>query len=388
MIQLILAAFALLSPVAPQETTRAEAVVPAELGRTANVHRSGSLWFAGQFSPDDLSAMREAGIQRVISLRGAGEVPWNEEALVEETAMEFVALPFQRPDELTPEVFDQLRELLADDRPTLLHCGSANRVAGAWIPFRVLDQGVSLEQAVAEADEIGLSNTAYRDLALEYVDRRLPSAARGLKSVKPGINDSYKDPELDIDRWIGILEVESRDVFAARHAVVEALELKPGDRVADVGAGTGVYTFLLADVVGAEGWIHAVDIVPRFLQRIRARAVEREVQNVSTVLCAETSIDLPPRSVDVAFLCDVYHHFEYPTPSLASIHRALVPGGRVVLLDFERIPGVTREWLLDHVRAGKDVFRAEIEAAGFEFTRELEVEGLDENYVLEFRKPL
>jgi len=387
MIQLLLAAVALLAPVPPQATTPAPAVAPAELGGTINVHRSGSLWFAGQFSPDDLGDMREAGIQRVITLRGDGEVPWDERALVEANAMEFVALPFRSPDELTPGVFDQLRDLLGDDRPTLLHCGSANRVAGAWIPFRVLDQGVALEQAVAEADQIGLSNVAYRDRALEYIDRRLPSAASGEKSVKPGINAPYKDPALDIERWLGILEVESRDVFAARHEVVEALELKSGDRVADVGAGTGVYTFLLADAVGADGWVHAVDIVPRFLQRIRSRAIERKENNVSTVLCAETSIDLPPSSIDVAFLCDVYHHFEYPVSSLASIHRALAPGGRVLLLDFERIPGVTREWLLDHIRADKGVFRSEIEAAGFEFTRELEVEGLDENYLLEFRKP-
>ena len=67
------------------------------------------------------------------------------------------------------------------------------------------------------------------------------------------------------------------------------------------------------------------------------------------------------------------------------MRRALKPDGRLIVLDFERIPGQTREWLLDHVRAGKEVFQAEIEQAGFELVREVELEELSENYFLEFR---
>ena len=58
-----------------------------------------------------------------------------------------------------------------------------------------------------------------------------------------------------------------------------------------------------------------------------------------------------------------------------------------MIVDFERIPGTTREWLLDHVRAGKEVFRAEIEAAGFTFVEEVEISGFEENYLLIFKKP-
>jgi len=104
-------------------------------------------------------------------------------------------------------------------------------------------------------------------------------------------------------------------------------------------------------------------------------------------LCSQTSIELPPNSVDRAFVCDVYHHFEYPQRSLASIYSALRPGGELIVVDFERIPGVSRDWLLDHVRAGKETFRAEIEAAGFEFVEEVEISKLEENYVLRFRRP-
>src|SRR5690606_28394541 len=95
---------------------------------------------------------------------------------------------------------------------------------------------------------------------------------------------------------------------------------------------------------------------------------------------------LPKASIDVIFVCDTYHHFSHPESTLASLHRALRPGGRLVVVDFERIPGVSREWLLDHVRAGKEVFRAEIEAAGFVLDREVEIAGLEENYCLTFTR--
>jgi predicted methyltransferase len=103
-------------------------------------------------------------------------------------------------------------------------------------------------------------------------------------------------------------------------------------------------------------------------------------------VCTETSATLPPESIDVAFVCDTYHHFEYPDQTMASIHRALAPGGRLLVVDFERIPGKSRKWILGHMRAGKEVFRAEIEAAGFVFVDEVAIPGFEENYLLEFRK--
>ncbi len=71
---------------------------------------------------------------------------------------------------------------------------------------------------------------------------------------------------------------------------------------------------------------------------------------------------------------------------LRSIRRALRPGGRLVVVDFERIPGVTREWLLSHVRAGKDVVVEEIQAAGFEIAAEPTIPGFEENYCVVFRR--
>ncbi len=98
-------------------------------------------------------------------------------------------------------------------------------------------------------------------------------------------------------------------------------------------------------------------------------------------------MELPDDSIDLAFVCDVYHHFEYPSSMLASLRGVLRSGGALVVIDFERIPGRTREWILDHVRAGKEVFTEEIEDAGFVLEKELQVDGLLENYMLRFRNP-
>ena len=203
------------------------------------------------------------------------------------------------------------------------------------------------------------------------------------KSVKPGINDPFKDP--DVREFVGKFEGESREVFAARDKVVAACELKPGMVVADVGAGTGLYTRLFAKAVGPDGQVLAVDIAPKFLTHIQKTAREAGLRNVTPVLCNPDSADLPPASVDLIFVCDTYHHFEFPERTLTSLHRALKPGGRLVVIDFIRIPGQSREWVLNHVRAGQDVVEKEIASAGFRKTGEVK-DLFQENYFVAFEK--
>jgi ubiquinone/menaquinone biosynthesis C-methylase UbiE len=204
------------------------------------------------------------------------------------------------------------------------------------------------------------------------------------KSVKPGINDPFKDP--DVREFVGKFEVESREVFTARDKVVAACELKPGMVVADVGAGTGLYTRLFAKAVGPDGQVFAADIAPKFLEHIQKTAREAGLRNVTPVLCNPDSADLPPNSADLVFVCDTYHHFEFPERTLASLHRALKPGGRLVVIDFIRVPGKSREWILNHVRAGQDVVEKEIASAGFKKTGEVK-DLFQENYFVVFEKP-
>ena len=205
-------------------------------------------------------------------------------------------------------------------------------------------------------------------------------------SVAPGINSRYTADNVDLDRWVSRFSGESREVYVARFEVVEALGLEPGDRIADVGAGTGLYTQLLANSVGPSGKVYAVDISQPFLDFIAENAAEDGYENVETILGEDHTSNLPDASVDVIFHCDTYHHFEYPKTMTADLARALAPGGEMFVIDFERIPGVTSSFLLGHVRADKETVTSEIEASGFELVEQIHLEGLSENYMLRFRK--
>lgn len=204
-------------------------------------------------------------------------------------------------------------------------------------------------------------------------------------SVRPGINDDFTDPALDVDAMVKRFEAESREIFAQRARIARAVGLRPGMAVADVGAGTGVFVDLFAQDVGSSGRVYAVEIAPKFVERLAERARQRGQLQVSAVLGDERDVRLPAASCDVVFACDTYHHFQFPQSSLASIHRALRPHGELVVVDFERIPGTSRAWILEHVRCGKEQVVQEVTAAGFTLAEELPV-GLQENYVLRFRR--
>jgi predicted methyltransferase len=214
--------------------------------------------------------------------------------------------------------------------------------------------------------------------------RQAERPAAAAASVRPGVNAEYLKPDLNVTNWVERFEREGREIYDHREALVGALKLRRGMAMADIGAGTGLFTPLFAEAVGASGKVYAVDIVPEFLRLIARRSAEAGLQQVKTVLCTDRSVELPPESVDVAFICDAYHHFEYPAQTMASLHRALRRGGEVLLVEFKRVPGVSSQWVLDHVRAGQEVFTAEIEAAGFRKVEELPL--LKDNYVLRFRK--
>jgi uncharacterized protein (TIGR01244 family) len=376
-------ALVLLPVAGPQETAEKVAPKPAKVGSVKNLTVAGSLYLAGQPQPDDLPALAKKGVKRVINLRSAGEVKWDEPAAVKDAGMEYISIPIRGV--IAPDKFKQVRELLSDGKPTLLHCGSAVRVGAVWLPFRVLDEGVELETAIKESAVVGLPPGIYKTQALAYIKANASGAAKE-KSVKPGINEKYLAKDLKIEEWVKRFEGESREIYSNRVQIVEACGLKPGMRIADIGSGTGLYTRLFADKVGEKGWVYAVDIVPAFLRHILEGAAKTKTENVTAVLCAENSIRLPANSVDMVFICDAYHHFEYPRSTMQSIRKALTPDGTLIVIDFERIEGKSRPFVMGHVRAGKTIFRKEIEDAGFELVEELDIEGLEENYFLRFKR--
>jgi len=203
------------------------------------------------------------------------------------------------------------------------------------------------------------------------------------KSVKPGINDRFKHP--DVREFVERFEREGREVFDRRKEIVAALDLKPGMVVADVGAGTGLFTRMFSPLVGREGKVYAVDISEEFVAHIKKLAKQQKQENIVGVVCTADAVNLPADSVDLVFICDTYHHFEFPQKTMASIYKALKPGGQVVLIDFIRKEGVSSQWVLGHVRAGREVFSKEIEDAGFKQVDEKK-KLLKEAYFVRFEK--
>ncbi|QDU94086.1 class I SAM-dependent methyltransferase [Lignipirellula cremea] len=210
----------------------------------------------------------------------------------------------------------------------------------------------------------------------------LPLAAQE-KSVNPGVNKSFETP--NVPEFVERFEREGRDAFDHRQEVVAALRLKPGMAVADVGAGTGLFTRMFSPLLGEKGKVYAVDISEEFVAHVERIAKEQKQNNIVGVVCKPDSVVLPPASVDLVFICDTYHHFEFPHKTMRSIHRALKPGGKVVLIDFHRIEGVSSEWTMGHVRAGQEIFTKEIVEAGFK--QVAEKQGLlKESYFVWFEK--
>ena len=202
------------------------------------------------------------------------------------------------------------------------------------------------------------------------------------KNVNPGINEYYNDAEFQ--RWVSVFERPGREVYDKRHTIVESLDLIPGMVVADIGAGTGFYTHLFAEAVGDSGKVYAVDISENFIENILRIAKKQGLINIEGIISTPTSAGLAPASIDLAFICDTYHHFEYPQTMLASIHKSLRPGGKLVIIDFRKQPGVSSGWVMSHVRANEVTVIKEVEAAGFRLVAQQDL--LLSNYFLTFVK--
>ncbi len=200
----------------------------------------------------------------------------------------------------------------------------------------------------------------------------------------PKINEPFKKP--DVKAYVKRFESDERETYAKRHEIVAALGLTPGMAVADLGAGTGLFTRLMAEKVGVQGKVYAVDIAPEFLAHIASDAKKLGRKQIVTVRGDQETTNLPKGSVDLVFLSDVYHHLERPQKVLASLREALKPGGKLVLVEFDRAEGRSSAFVLKHVRAGQDVFIKEIEAAGFERVKVAKAPALKENFFASFEK--
>lgn len=203
------------------------------------------------------------------------------------------------------------------------------------------------------------------------------------QSVRPGINRHFMDP--DWQQWVNTFERPGREVYDRRHAIVAASKVVPGMRVADIGAGTGLFTRLFAAAVEPGGQVYAIDISGTFIENILRTCREQGLSNVTGIVNSPTDIGLPANTIDLAFIADTYHHFEYPQQTLASIHQALRSGGRLIIIDFRRDPRISSNWVMGHVRGNKARVIGETETAGFRLVDDKPL--MRSNYFLEFSKP-
>lgn len=202
------------------------------------------------------------------------------------------------------------------------------------------------------------------------------------QSVRPGINRHFEDP--DWQRWVNTFERPGREVYDRRHAIVAASKVYSGMEIADIGAGTGLFTRLFAPAVEPDGTVYAIDISSTFIENILRTCREQGLTNVHGIVNTPTGIGLPANAIDLAFITDTYHHFEYPQQILASIHQALRNTGHVIIIDFRRDPRISSSWVMGHVRGNKAQVIEEMQAAGFRLVDDKPL--MRTNYFLEFVK--
>jgi predicted methyltransferase len=173
--------------------------------------------------------------------------------------------------------------------------------------------------------------------------------------------------------WEGAawLERDGRAQQEKPEEVIQAMELREGMTVADIGAGSGFFTRRLAKAVGPTGKVYAEDIQPQMLDLLKKDIEKEGIKNVVTVLGTETEAKLPVHGVDRVLLVDVYHEFQKPEPMLASIRESLAPGGTVILVEY-RLEGDTASHINIKHRMSVEQVLAEWNAAGFELANRIE----------------
>lgn len=167
------------------------------------------------------------------------------------------------------------------------------------------------------------------------------------------------------ERVAGTLAAHDREQTQKPRELVAALELKKGQSVADIGTGVGYMLPYLHDAVGEQGKLFAEDIFPDFLDKARVNAKAKNLGNVTFIQGNERDAQLPEKSVHVALVLDVYHHFDYPAEMLASIAKGLKRGGRLAIVDFYK------KGFRDpkHIRLDEKEVIAEVESHGFRLIR-------------------
>jgi len=177
------------------------------------------------------------------------------------------------------------------------------------------------------------------------------------------------------------LDRPEREAEEEPDKALDAISIRRGMVVADVGAGSGYMSFKMAKLVGPPGKVYAVDIQREMLDILQAHARREKVGNIETILGTDRDPRLPGSTLDLILLVDVYHEFSHPQEMLDRMREALKPGGRLVLLEYRKEdPSVPIR--PEHKMSVAEV-KAELEPEGFQFDRVIEV--LPRQHILIFR---
>jgi predicted methyltransferase len=160
----------------------------------------------------------------------------------------------------------------------------------------------------------------------------------------------------------------NRDQWQQPQKVVESLALRPGDHVADLGSGSGYFTFRLAEAVGPQGKVYAVDVDREMNDLVAKASKGKSTGNVEVILALRDDPLLPPIGVDLVFTVNTYHHFENRVAYFKRVRKYLRPGGRIAVIDFDRRAWFEGMW--KHYTPAEFIKR-EMEQAGYGLQREL-----------------
>jgi ubiquinone/menaquinone biosynthesis C-methylase UbiE len=178
------------------------------------------------------------------------------------------------------------------------------------------------------------------------------------------------------------MERNERELEDMPEAALDAIGIKPGMKIADVGAGVGYFTLRLARRVGPTGVVYANDVQPEMLALLRDRAAKEKVTNIRTVLGSEANPKLPKGAFDLILMIDVYHELSQPQRMLQSLKDALKPDGKLVLLEYRKEdPHIPVR--IEH-RMSVEEAKMELEAEGL--TLEKTLETLPRQHILIFGK--
>lgn len=185
---------------------------------------------------------------------------------------------------------------------------------------------------------------------------------------KPATMEEMHRLHADSKAYIAVLDDPARDAYQKPHEVLEALALKEGERIADIGAGSGYFALRFARHVGPAGRVLAVDISPDMVLHLNERLRDAAVDNVRTVLARPEDPLLADGSVDRIFICDTWHHIPGHPAYLERLRKALRPGGQVVIIDFQKKESPVGAPM--EMRVAREDVLKEFQQAGFRLAKE------------------